>query len=267
MESLSHLDGDLDEVDGHAARPHRANTSMEMHRSDSSGLQRSDMNFVNRMVNDSAQSPSKYHTGRAYTSNIPSHTQSPARRSAEGTRVVAQKPLYRTQVLETYQPSPVMNGYTRAAKPTTPRSGDVLEQHVDKFTEEKPFQPRTLKSNRKSKLSEFKYYTAPKRKGEAEEDGGYTDEGRSTPKASGRGAGRESSTPTGSQYGGGTQSMRTSLRQHSRPGTANTLNSTDWMNETIISRDHSQRDNALWRACAGHQPRSGPPEVDQGAAD
>ena len=41
------------------------------------------------------------------------------------------------------------------------RSGDVLESHTQKFTERKPFTPKTLKTNSKSKLLEFKYYNRP----------------------------------------------------------------------------------------------------------
>ena len=43
----------------------------------------------------------------------------------------------------------------------TPRGGDLLEKQAHKFTEEKPFMPRTLKTNCTSKLTEFKYYNPP----------------------------------------------------------------------------------------------------------
>ncbi|ESO90179.1 hypothetical protein LOTGIDRAFT_233972 [Lottia gigantea] len=43
--------------------------------------------------------------------------------------------------------------------------GDVVDKHQHRFTEpNKPFTPRTLKSNRQSKLSQYKYYTPPKNK-------------------------------------------------------------------------------------------------------
>ncbi len=45
------------------------------------------------------------------------------------------------------------------------QDGDLLKKHSHVFTEtEKPFTPRTLKSNRHSRLSEYKYYTAPPKK-------------------------------------------------------------------------------------------------------
>ena len=41
------------------------------------------------------------------------------------------------------------------------RSADILESHTERFTERKPFTPKTLKTNSKSKLLEFKYYNRP----------------------------------------------------------------------------------------------------------
>ena len=43
--------------------------------------------------------------------------------------------------------------------------GDVLEKHSQVFTQEKPFTPRTLKTDRVSKLSQYKYYNKPPPKG------------------------------------------------------------------------------------------------------
>ncbi|XP_066540721.1 spermatogenesis-associated protein 7 [Hoplias malabaricus] len=44
-------------------------------------------------------------------------------------------------------------------------SGDVMLKHANCFTEEKPFTPRTLKSEYKSTLSSYRYYTPPTKKG------------------------------------------------------------------------------------------------------
>ena len=43
--------------------------------------------------------------------------------------------------------------------------GDVLDKHSQVFTEEKPFTPRTLKTDRVSRLSQYKYYNKPPPKG------------------------------------------------------------------------------------------------------
>ncbi|XP_026858180.2 spermatogenesis-associated protein 7 isoform X2 [Electrophorus electricus] len=43
-------------------------------------------------------------------------------------------------------------------------SGDILLKHTHYFTQEKPFTPRTLKSNSKSSLSTYRYYTCPNRR-------------------------------------------------------------------------------------------------------
>ena len=48
------------------------------------------------------------------------------------------------------------------------RSGDLLDSHTEKFTERKPFTPKTLKTNSKSKLVEFKYYNRPPAKKEVD---------------------------------------------------------------------------------------------------
>jgi len=55
--------------------------------------------------------------------------------------------------------------------------GDVLEKHSQVFTESKPFTPRTLKTDRKSRLSQYKYYNkippktdATKQKAPAQEE-------------------------------------------------------------------------------------------------
>lgn len=50
--------------------------------------------------------------------------------------------------------------------------GDILEKRAHVFTEEKPFTPRTLKTDRKSRLSQYKYYNKlpPKKKTDKPEE-------------------------------------------------------------------------------------------------
>ncbi|XP_033843653.1 spermatogenesis-associated protein 7 homolog [Periophthalmus magnuspinnatus] len=42
-------------------------------------------------------------------------------------------------------------------------SGDLLEKHAQRFTEDKPFTPKTLKTDQSSYLSKYRYYRSPQR--------------------------------------------------------------------------------------------------------
>ncbi|XP_045919596.1 spermatogenesis-associated protein 7 homolog isoform X2 [Micropterus dolomieu] len=42
-------------------------------------------------------------------------------------------------------------------------SGDLLQKHSQHFTQDKPFTPKTLKSDKSSYLSKYRYYRAPRR--------------------------------------------------------------------------------------------------------
>ncbi|XP_035530651.1 spermatogenesis-associated protein 7 [Morone saxatilis] len=43
-------------------------------------------------------------------------------------------------------------------------SGDLIQKHSQHFTQDKPFTPKTLKSDKSSYLSNYRYYRAPRRK-------------------------------------------------------------------------------------------------------
>ena len=159
MESLD----DYDEVDNlNLLRKSRAqeqsNTTMEVHVSDG-GPEDPDMALIDKIVADHQNSPSKYHSTRTISSNIPPSKPTP--RASARTR---QSPRPNSGRQQHYAGENSFGATTTLRNPSTPRSADLLETQAHKFTEEKPFQPRINRTNRQSKLSQFKYYNAPKNK-------------------------------------------------------------------------------------------------------
>lgn len=195
-------DGDFDDIDGTTFRGHSPvgredGATGQLHLSDD------DLRLVNQIIQDSRTSPSKYHH-KQMPSNIPS--------TGWDTRTVNHMTTrhHKSQLLETYAASP--NYLSSAAlgrhqgdatnRYITPRNGDLLEKQAHKFTKEKPFMPRTLKTNCTSKLTEFKYYNPPPKKTPAKSSGDAT------------------------RRGAGMQRSETPM-----------TDSVDLMNETLMSRD------------------------------
>ena len=145
MESFSNLDDDMDTVD---AGP---NVSSSEATSKVNRLNSDDIDFVNRLVTDSVQSPSRYHSQKIMKSNIPSTN---ARQNSKPGR------LEGTGHLAPRGTSAYGKGQVRA-----PPRTDIIDKQAGHFTEEKPFTPRTLKSKPQvqSRLSTFKCYNPPKR--------------------------------------------------------------------------------------------------------
>ena len=225
MQSLSQAEvGDLDELDGPVQHPLKNSSSHEIRlRSGARALDDAELQFVDRLVSDDTRSPSNYTTGKCYASLIPAsptHTRAPKTRK----RIAAQRPLSQTQVLQAYtlpaSDAGPQIGATRSVHEGS-RSCDLLVQDAFHFTNERPFRPRTLKSNRKSKLVESNNYAPPKRKVSHRDD-----------------------VDGGARGSAGARTHARPVSAATRPGTANTLASTtDFMSASIISRDKGRRES------------------------
>ncbi|XP_064621434.1 spermatogenesis-associated protein 7 homolog isoform X2 [Lineus longissimus] len=100
-----------------------------------------DMRFVDQMVSDSYNNPNTYRSPRPMRSMIPDTMKAGS-------------------------------GNPNVATPRKCVAGDLLDDHSHKFKEGKPFTPRTLNTkNVKSKLSQFKYYNAPKKRSASSKGG------------------------------------------------------------------------------------------------
>ena len=139
-----------------------------------SQLNQSDMALIKRIVNDSKRSPSQ------------------TALSCRGTAAGA--------------------GGRRGSGQSTPRSGDLLHTQAHLFTAERPFVPRTLRTDRTSKLTQFRCYNPPRR--------------RRAP----------APAPTPAPPGGETAAAAAAASGSQRAVTPMT-GSVDLMNETLRSRD------------------------------
>ncbi|KAK2169654.1 hypothetical protein LSH36_8g10012 [Paralvinella palmiformis] len=161
-----------------------------------------DLNFVNQMVTDNAQSPSKYHSNKVMKSYIPAANTKPCPKQSHA----------KTNGHVTSCGGPIAQ-HIRIQLPV-----DIIDKQAHHFTEEKPFTPRMLKSKPEvqSKLRTFKYYNPPKRSTKGPQSS-------LVPKAG---------SVRGSIRGGSLMS---------RPETPFS-DSIDLMNETLMSRDLNQNE-------------------------
>lgn len=72
-------------------------------------------------------------------------------------------------------------------------SGDVLQKHSQRFTEDKPFTPKTLKSDKASYLSKYRYYRAPQN---SSQDSSQKHKDKSHKRASNRESTQETEEPS-----------------------------------------------------------------------
>ncbi|KAM4625852.1 spermatogenesis-associated protein 7 homolog [Polymixia lowei] len=95
----------------------------------------------------------------------------PIRPSSELSYRSPEATYYRQQSVRSSATTGSQSGYKTFQDPVQKTySGDLLHKHSHYFTDDKPFTPKTLISDKSSYLSKYRYYTAPKRK----PDQGYT---------------------------------------------------------------------------------------------
>ena len=200
---------DDDGYNGNDGEP--VNTTMEVHPSDtdfsSLKLDQHDYRLIDTIVRDNQQSPSKYHSPKLIHSNIPSSKAKP----------LTPKTPKRSAAVRRSGVQPTQTSIVKEAYPDsqTSRSDDLIDTHADKFTEHKPFTPRTIKYKQvPSKLSQFKYYMPPCRKIAKEMDASHT----------------ESVAVSGNKP---VPRRRKSLQRSETPMT----DTPSLMNETLLSRD------------------------------
>ena len=238
MESLNIDEDYLDDLDG------RAN-SIAAHPSNSSGtdgqprpLNEKELRLVEKMIHDDKNAPSYYHNPKRHPSNIPrTNGASHLVRSSDWGQPTRKS---HTSPIRTYPATArTSNGndcqpdmYDKLKmylnkQPKNNYGGDLLKTRSKCFTEEKPFQPRTLKyKNASSKISQSKNYNPPKKRQPLED-------------------GEDSDNKSQNSRGHKNEYNKTKVNGvpkrgtiTNRPETPMTMTgSVDWMNETLMSRD------------------------------
>lgn len=142
-------------------------TSNQNHTSNASSLflhktHPQDATLVDNIVRDNRNSPSTYKSSNYVISNIPGKSSNKKTRPVLADTRTMHVDQYTMQNAGATMPV-TSQQLVMIRSQTTPSSKDLLDKQSHYFTEEKPFQPRTLKTTSKSKLSQFKYYNPPKR--------------------------------------------------------------------------------------------------------
>ena len=153
MESLND-EGFPDGMIPHAGHGHRDGSTLEVNPPGSSiNISLDDVDNMHIMPHNRS-SPSRYLT----YNRAKSVEHAACGRTAKG-KSTTSYPMGYHSLDETSRGNMTRRGGTNTLQVT--RSGDILESHTEKFTERKPFMPKTLKTNSKSKLVEFRYYNRP----------------------------------------------------------------------------------------------------------